>query len=132
MRSLSPPSPSLLLLGASAAQAEKRIFIIANNADGYKRRPLPRPPARAVRRRRSRLLQSREFASGHVLPPVDKDEITGAIPANAGACKGGSCDRSSRSSARAKARPFSIQQCTSLAGPFARRASAPRAVIAAI
>ena len=35
MRSLLATITLALLLGASVAQAEKRIFIIANNADGY-------------------------------------------------------------------------------------------------
>ena len=36
---------------------------------------------------------SREFAQASSYRQVDKDEITGAIPANAGGCKGGSCEQ---------------------------------------
>ena len=35
MRSLFATTALIMLLTASAAQAEKRIFIVANNADGY-------------------------------------------------------------------------------------------------
>ena len=35
MRSLLATVTFAILLGATAAQAEKRIFIVANNADGY-------------------------------------------------------------------------------------------------
>src|ERR1051325_8862938 len=37
--------------------------------------------------------KSKEFAQATSYRQVDKDEITGAIPTNAGACKGGSCDQ---------------------------------------
>ena len=93
MRSLLATITFALLLGASAAQAEKRIFIVANNADGY---GVDRCLAsgEAVRRcRRSRLLQIGGFAQATSFRQVDKDDITGAIPTNAGACKGGSCDQ---------------------------------------
>jgi len=45
---------------STAVQAETRIFIISNNADGY---------------------------------GVDRCLATGAIPANAGGCKAGSCEQ---------------------------------------
>ena len=37
--------------------------------------------------------KSREFAQASSYRQVDKDEITGAIPANAGGCKGGTCEQ---------------------------------------
>ena len=37
--------------------------------------------------------KSREFAQATSFRQVDKDEITGAIPTNSPACKGGSCEQ---------------------------------------
>jgi hypothetical protein len=82
-----------LLAASSAAQAEKRIFIIANNADGYgidrclaSGGPCGTAAANAY-------CKSREFAQALSFRKVDKEDITGAIPANSTACRGGSCDQ---------------------------------------
>ena len=82
-----------LLMTASAAQAERRIFIISNNSDGYgvdrclaNGQPCGTAAATAY-------CKSRDYAQAVSFQKVDKDEITGAIPTNPGACKGGSCEQ---------------------------------------
>ncbi len=81
-----------LMLCASAAQAERRIFIIANNADGYgvdrclaNGQPCGAAAAAAY-------CKSREFAHALSYNKVDKDEITGAVPTSSPMCRGGQCD----------------------------------------
>jgi hypothetical protein len=49
---------------SSAAHAEKRIFIIANNSDGYG--------------------VDRDFAQAASFRKIDRDEITGAVPSTNG------------------------------------------------
>ena len=82
-----------ILLGASAAQAEKRIFIVANNADGYGVDRCLASGEKCGTAAAMAYCQSRSFAQATSFRQIDKDEITGAIPTNAGACKGGSCDQ---------------------------------------
>lgn len=83
-----------LLIAASAAQAERRIFIIANNAEGYgvdrclaNGQPCGTSAATAY-------CKSRDFAQAVSFQKVDKDEITGAIPTTpTSTCRGGNCDQ---------------------------------------
>ena len=93
MRSLLAIITFALLLGASAAQAEKRIFIVANNADGYGVDRCLASGAKCGAAAAAAYCKSKEFAQATSFRQVDKDEITGAIPTNAGACKGNSCDQ---------------------------------------
>lgn len=82
-----------ILLGATAAQAEKRIFIVANNADGYGVDRCLASGAKCGSAAAAAYCKSREFAQANSFRQVDKDEITGAIPTDAGNCKGGSCEQ---------------------------------------
>jgi hypothetical protein len=93
MRSLLATIAFAALLGASAAQAEKRIFIVANNADGYGVDRCLASGDRCGKAAATAYCKSREFAQASSYRQVDKDEITGAIPANAGGCKGGACEQ---------------------------------------
>ena len=93
MRSLLATITFALLLGASVAQAEKRIFIIANNADGYGVDRCLAAGAKCGAAAAASYCKSREYAQATSYRQVDKDEITGAIPANAGGCKGGTCEQ---------------------------------------
>jgi len=77
--------PSALLIcafvfAASAASADTKVFIIANQADGYgvdqclaKGDKCGAPAARAY-------CQSRDFAQATSFRRVDPDEITGSVP----------------------------------------------------
>jgi hypothetical protein len=82
-----------ILLGAAAAQAEKRVFIIANDGDGYgvdNCLASGGPCGAAVA---NSYCHSREFAQATSFRKVDRDDITGAIPSSpSGTCQGNSCD----------------------------------------
>ena len=82
-----------VLLGAGAAQAEKRVFIVANNGDGYGVDRCLASGAACGAAAANSYCHTHEF--GHALSyrKVDRDDITGAIPASRhGACRGGRCD----------------------------------------
>jgi hypothetical protein len=81
-----------MLLAASAAQAEKRIFIIASNADGYGVDRCLATGSPCGTAAATAYCKSREFAQALSFRKVDRDDITGAIPAS-GACRGGNCDQ---------------------------------------
>jgi hypothetical protein len=92
MRSLLATVTFAMLLGASAVQAEKRIFIVANNADGYGVDRCLASGERCGTAAATAYCKSRSFAQAVSFRQIDRDEITGAIPANGG-CKGNSCDQ---------------------------------------
>jgi hypothetical protein len=84
MRSLSAFLTCAFVLAASTASADTKVFIIANQADGYgvdqclaRGDKCGAPAARAY-------CQSRDFAHATSFRRVDPDEITGAIPRSAG------------------------------------------------
>ncbi len=84
MRSL----PALLalpfILAASAASADSRVFIVANQADGYGvDQCLARGDKCGAHAARS-YCQSRDFAQALSYRRVDPDEVTGAVPEAAG------------------------------------------------
>jgi hypothetical protein len=77
---------------ASAASADSRVFIIANQADGYGiDQCLARGETCGAHAARS-YCQSRDFAQATSYRRVDPDEITGSVPKTAGvACTGAGC-----------------------------------------
>ena len=93
MRSLSALLTCAFVLVASAASADSKVFIIANQADGYgvdqclaRGDKCGAPAARAY-------CQSRDFAQATSFRRVDPDEITGSVPrAENGKCSGSGCD----------------------------------------
>jgi hypothetical protein len=80
-----------VLLSAAAAQAEKRLFIIANNADGYGIDRCLASGASCGAAAANSYCRTREFAQALSYRKVDRDDITGAIPTT-GACRGAHCD----------------------------------------
>lgn len=92
MRFISALIASASLLAASSALADSRVFIIANQADGYgidqclaRGDKCGAPAARAY-------CQSRDFAHATNYRRVDPDEITGAVPHAANEkCTGNGC-----------------------------------------
>ena len=80
------------LLAATAASADSRVFIIANQADGYGiDQCLARGEKCGAHAARS-YCQSREFAQATAYRRVDPDEITGAVSSGANAkCTGSGC-----------------------------------------
>ncbi len=83
---------SAFLLAASAASADSRVFIVANQADGYGvDECLARGEKCGAHAARS-YCQSREFAQATAYRRVDPDEITGAVPSRDGdKCSGHGC-----------------------------------------
>jgi hypothetical protein len=92
MRSLFTSVSLAVLLAATAAYAEKRVFIIANNAAGYGIDRCLASGGKCGSAAAMSYCKSREFAQAVSFHKIDKDEITGTIPANS-ACPGGNCDQ---------------------------------------
>src|SRR3954463_1143043 len=92
MRSISAFIACVFLLAASAAVADSRVFIIANQADGYGiDQCLAKGDKCGAHAARS-YCQSREFAQATAYRRVDPDEITGAVPKAANEkCTGSGC-----------------------------------------
>ncbi len=82
-----------VLLAAAAAQAEKRVFIVANDCDGYGVDNCLASGAPCGAAMATSYCQSRQFAQALSFRKVDRDDITGAIPAgDPSTCKRGTCD----------------------------------------
>ena len=81
-----------VLSGSVSAQAEKRIFIIANNSDGYGVDRCLSTGARCGTPIANAYCQARDFALAASFRKVDREEITGAVPSSNPACRGGTCD----------------------------------------
>ena len=81
-----------LLVAVSAAHADSRVFIIANQADGYGvDQCLAKGDKCGAHAARS-YCQSREFAQATAYRRVDPDEITGSVPKAGNAnCSGPGC-----------------------------------------
>ena len=80
------------LASAPAAAAESRIFIIANNADGYGVDRCLASGERCGNVVATAYCQSQAFAQAKSFRKVERDEITGAVPTGGkNACAGG-CD----------------------------------------
>jgi hypothetical protein len=82
-----------VLLGSAAAQAEKRMFIIANDADGYGVDQCLTTGAPCGTTVANSYCHSHDYTQALSFRKVDRDDITGAIP-NSGpeACRGSKCD----------------------------------------
>ena len=79
------------LLSAAVAQAEKRVFIIANNSDGYGVDRCLASGAACGTAVANSYCRSREFAQAVSVRKVDRDDIAGAIPPT-GSCRGAICE----------------------------------------
>ena len=78
---------ALVIAGAvisSAAQAEKRTFIIANNSDGYGVDRCLASGATCGVAVATAYCKSRDYAQAASFRKVDHDEITGAVPVTNG------------------------------------------------
>jgi hypothetical protein len=82
---------ALLFVAASSASADSRVFIVANQADGYGvDQCLARGDKCGAHAARS-YCQSREFAQATAYRRVDPDEVTGAVPSGGDRCSGPAC-----------------------------------------
>jgi hypothetical protein len=90
---LAAAAVAITLFGAAAAQAEKRVFIIAKNPDGYGVDRCLASGAACGATVANTYCRSHEFAQALSFSKVDRDDITGAIPSSGpGSCKGSNCD----------------------------------------
>ena len=81
------------LFGATDAQAEKRVFIIGGNSDGYGVNHCLSSGAACGEAAANSYCRSHEFGAALSFRKVDRDDITGAIPQNGpGSCHGANCD----------------------------------------
>lgn len=86
-------SAVLCLSLANTAQAERRVFIIANDADSYGIDRCLASGAKCGAAAANAYCKTHEFAQAASYSKIDRDEITGAIPTgSAGACNGAKCD----------------------------------------
>jgi hypothetical protein len=84
---------SVSVVPVSVAHAEKRMFIIANLADGYGVDDCLASGAECGKAVANSYCRSHDYSQAVSFRNVDRGDITGAIPASAsGSCKGGSCD----------------------------------------
>ncbi len=81
-----------VLYGNIAAQAEKRIFIIANNPDGYGIDRCLASGATCGAAIAAAYCRSRDFSEAASFHKVNREEIAGGIPATSAACATGACE----------------------------------------
>ena len=91
MRSMSAVVACAFILAASAASADSRVFIIANQADGYGVDQCLAKGERCGAHAARSYCQSRDFAQASSYRRVDPDEITGSIPKANESCNHAGC-----------------------------------------
>ena len=92
MRSLPAFLACLFLLVASDASAETKVFIIANQADGYGVDQCLARGEKCGAHAALSYCKSRDFAQASSYRRVDPDEITGSVPKSGGNCARSACD----------------------------------------
>jgi hypothetical protein len=92
MRSLPALLACLYLVAASEASAETKVFIIANQADGYGVDQCLARGEKCGAHAALSYCKSRDFALASSYRRVDPDEITGSVPKSGGNCARGGCD----------------------------------------
>lgn len=81
------------ILSANSASAERRMFIVSNNADGYGVDRCLASGASCGAAIAAAYCRAREFHQAVSYRKVGKDDITGAVPSPAsGGCRGNGCD----------------------------------------
>ena len=92
MRSLPALIFSAAILATSGACAETRVFIIANQADGYGVDQCLAKGEKCGASVARTYCQSRDFAQASSYRRVDPDEITGSVPKSGANFTQGPCD----------------------------------------
>jgi len=81
------------IAAAAPARAEKRIFIVANNPDGYGVDRCLSAGESCGRAMAAAYCHSHDFSQAVSFGKVDRDDITGAVPTAGGTgCRGAGCD----------------------------------------
>ena len=91
MRSVLAAGFGVLLVASVAHAAERRMFIIPNDADGY---GIDRCLARGEhcgKGAANSYCHTQSYAQAASFHKVDRSDVTGAIPADAGGCRAGRC-----------------------------------------
>ncbi len=83
-----------VLMSAAGAQAERRLFIVANNPDGYGvDRCLTTNGSECGKAVANSYCHSHDYAQALSFEKVDRNDITGAIPSTGPeACRGATCN----------------------------------------
>lgn len=79
------------VLAATAAQAEKRLFIVANNSSGYGVDRCLTTGAVCGTAAANSYCRTHQFTEALSYRKVERDDITGAIPST-GSCHNAGCD----------------------------------------
>jgi hypothetical protein len=83
----------LCLCVVNSAQAERRMFIIANDSGGYGVDRCLASGAKCGAAAANAYCKTHQFAEAASYRKVDRDDITGAIPSGgSGGCKGAKCN----------------------------------------
>jgi hypothetical protein len=76
----------------NTAQAERRMFILSSDTDGYGVDRCLATGDKCGAVAAAAYCKSHEFAEASSFRKIDRDDITGAIPNSSGSCKGPKCD----------------------------------------
>ena len=83
----------VLVCAAIPARAEKHVFIVANNPDGYGVDRCLAAGASCGIAVAGAYCRSHEFSQAVSVHRIDRDDITGAVPTSGGTgCRGIACD----------------------------------------
>jgi hypothetical protein len=83
----------LCIAAVTTAQAERRMFIIANDGDGYGIDRCLASSDKCGAAAANAYCKTHQFASAASFRKVDREDITGAIPAvGSGGCRNANCD----------------------------------------
>src|SRR4030081_3536715 len=91
MRSLPALLACLSIATASAAWADTRVFIIANQSDGYGIDQCLAKGEKCGAHAARSYCQSRDFAQAISYRRVDPDEVTGSVPKSGDSCNHPGC-----------------------------------------
>jgi hypothetical protein len=92
MRSISAVLACVFVAAASAAAADSRVFIIANEGDGYGVDQCLAKGESCGAHAALSYCRSRDFAEASSYRRVDPDEITGSVPKAGGNCSHAGCN----------------------------------------
>jgi opacity protein-like surface antigen len=92
MRFLSALSACAFLLAASAASADSRVFIVANQSDGYGVDQCLARSEKCGAHAALSYCQSRDFAQASSYRRVGRDEITASVPVAGESCNHAGCN----------------------------------------